>query len=82
MSELNHMQAQILGIVDSYGPIDPPEIGRHLLIDSESARSRCRSLEARGLIDPYYTGGHRGRAYTITRAGQDALARAFPGEAA
>jgi DNA-binding MarR family transcriptional regulator len=74
---LTAMQAQVLGVIGAYGPVDPPEIARHLLVDVASARSRCRSLEDRGLIGAHYTSGTRGRAYEITSDGREALRAEF-----
>ena len=80
MRRMTEKQIILLGIVENYGPIDADEVSRHTLLPTENARSTLRSLERRGYIDAYYTGRHRGRAYTISSAGQDALEAEAPKE--
>lgn len=78
-TKLTGLQAQVLGVVASDGPVVPDDVAYHLRVDSEVARGVLRRLEHRGLVGADYTSHpySRARAYVITDGGAAALALAF-----
>ena len=59
--DLTTLQEQVLGYVDSEGPVSVADVAGALLIQSSSARSALDSLANRGLVEAQHTGHHRGR---------------------
>lgn len=78
-SDLTEFQAQVLGYVDSQGPVSVADVASSLMVTASSARSRLDTLERRGLLAVQVTGHHRGRgrAYVTTDKGSEAVAAVF-----
>lgn len=79
--QLTTLQEQVLGYVESEGPVSVSDVASSLLITDSAARSRLATLERRGLLSIQWTGHHRGRAgtaaYVTTDAGSALAAATF-----
>lgn len=77
--ELTALQEQVLGYVDSEGPVSVADVAGSLMVRNSSARSALNSLSRRGLLDSQYVGHHRGRgrAYVTTDRGATLTAEVF-----
>ena len=74
MRQITSRQMDVLGVVSSVGTVTPNEVGTyHLPIGASSAWAALNSLERRGLVEPFYTGHSRGRAFQITADGEAIL---------
>lgn len=79
MEKLTPRQRDVLGVVESAGPVSVHDVGQyHLHFLGDSARGILNRLEARGLIEARYELHYRWnrfiREYVITREGAAALA--------
>lgn len=80
--QLTPLQEQVLGYVDSEGPVTVADVAGSMLVRDSSARSALDSLERRGLLAVQHTGHHRGRgrAYVTTDKGSALAAQVFGGD--
>lgn len=80
--KLTPLQEQVLGYVESEGPVSVADVATSLLISEPAARSRLDTLERRGLLSVQHVGHHRGRgkAYVTTEQGSAAVDVAFGGD--